>query len=142
MVVGFRQCPIKFEKEGDTTCSTLGEMRPGDDSLWSRAKWTPLLLDASVTLAGLDPYGQVEFGWISLQGVLKGVRNGGSAAEEALSPPRLFAYYFAQNNATPSQHLLASPCHAMNDPETDELRGRVYLEDESDAHEPFLYCLR
>lgn len=30
----------------------------------------------------------------------------------------------------------------MKDPETDELRGRVYLDDERDAREPFLYCLR
>lgn len=134
--------PIAFEKGIRSNSSVLGDRRPGDDSWSNRAKWTPLLLDAFVTLAGLDPYGQVKFGWISLQGVLKGVRNGGSTAEGPLSPPRIFAYQFAQNDDTPSQHLLASTCHAMKDPKTDELRGRVYLDNESDAREPFLYCLR
>lgn len=140
--------PIKFEIDGDTTYSTLGEKRAGDDSLWSRAKWTPLLLDASVALTGLDPFGQVDFGWILLQGVFKGVlrNHGGSRAEgpPPLSPPRLFTYYFTTtNNTAPSrQHLLASTCHAMKDPKTDELRGRVYLDDESDLNEPFFYFLR
>ena len=30
----------------------------------------------------------------------------------------------------------------MKDSDTDELRGRVYFDDESDANQPILYCLR